>query len=396
MEFEAWHLLVIPLFFGLGWIAARVDIRHVMAESRAVPRSYFKGLNYLLNEQPDKAIEAFLEVARMDPDTLELHFALGALFRRRGELDRAIRIHQNVADRADLSQDHRMKALYELGEDFLKAGLLDRAEAVFRRLETGVHARDSLRNILEIQVLTKDWREAIVTAARLEKLGCPAQNADTAHYYCELALGEMLKGDDDKARDKARADLERALQENKRSARAWMLLGDLEAKAGADEAAIAAWRRLEEVNPAYLPIVAERLTQAYGRCGKQDEAIALLKAYLERRPSPDLLHFLFQTVAQARGWEGARQLAAEELKRHPSLRALDDYLQASNALQQAESDVEGPSLEGHLAQDLVHRQVSRSAYYLCGSCGFKARQYFWQCPACARWESISPEREEHD
>ncbi len=387
MEFEAWYLLVIPLFFGLGWIAARVDIRHVMEESRAVPRSYFKGLNYLLNEQPDKAIEAFLEVARMDPDTLELHFALGALFRRRGELDRAIRIHQNVADRADLSQDHRMKALYELGEDFLKAGLLDRAEAVFRRLETGVHALDSLRNILDIQVLTKAWREAIVTAGRLEKLGCPAQNADTAHYHCELALGEMLKGDD----AQARVDLEAALQENKRSARAWMLLGDLEAKAGADDAAIAAWRRLEEVNPAYLPNVAERLTQAYGRCGKQDEAIALLKAYLERRPSPDLLHFLFQTVAQSRGWDAARQLAAEELKRHPSLRALDDYLQASNAVQQAES-----SVEGRLAQDLVHRQVSRSAYYLCGNCGFKARQYFWQCPACARWESIAPEREEHD
>ncbi|OYY93471.1 MAG: lipopolysaccharide assembly protein LapB [Hydrogenophilales bacterium 28-61-23] len=390
MEFEAWYLLVIPLFFGLGWVAARVDIRHVMEESRAVPRSYFKGLNYLLNEQPDKAIEAFLEVAKMDPDTLELHFALGALFRRRGELERAIRIHQNMADRADLSQDQRMKALYELGEDFLKAGLLDRAESVFRRLEGGAHALDSLRNILEIQVLTKDWRAAIETALRLEKLGCPAQNADTAHYYCELALGAMLKGDI----EIARGELEHALLENKRSARAWMLLGDLEAKLGANDAAIAAWRRLEEVNPAYLPIVSERLTQAYGRGGRQDEAIALLKAYLERRPSPDLLHFLFQTVAQARGWDAARQLAAEELKRHPSLRALDDYLQASNAMQSPDQADQG--VENRLAQDLVHRQVSRNAYYLCSSCGFKARQYFWQCPACARWESILPEREEHD
>jgi len=387
MEFEAWYLLVIPLFFGLGWIAARVDILHVMQESRAVPRSYFKGLNYLLNEQPDKAIEAFLEVAKMDPDTLELHFALGALFRRRGELDRAIRIHQNVADRADLTQEHRMKALYELGEDFLKAGLLDRAEAVFRRLESSVHALDSLRNILEIQVLTKEWREAIITAARLEKLGAPAQNADTAHYYCELALAAMLKGDD----AVARADLSRAIQENKRSARALILLGDLEAKAGNDEAAITAWRQLEEVSPAYLPIVAERLTQALVHCGRQDEALNLLKAYLERRPSPDLLHFLFQTMAQVRGWEAAKQLAAEELKRHPSLRALDDYLQASNAVAQTDA-----SIEDRAAQDLVHRQVSRSAYYQCSSCGFKARQYFWQCPACARWESISPEREEHD
>jgi lipopolysaccharide biosynthesis regulator YciM len=385
VEFEAWYLLVIPLFFALGWVAARVDIHHAMQESRAVPRSYFKGLNYLLNEQPDKAIEAFLEVAKMDPDTLELHFALGALFRRRGELDRAIRIHQNLVDRADLSQDHRMKALYELGEDFLKAGLLDRAESVFRRLETGIHALDALRNILEIQVLTKDWQQAILTAGRLEKLGCPAQNADTAHYYCELAVAAMLKGD----AETARGQLERALDENKRSARAWMLMGDLELKGGRDQAAIEAWRRLEDINPAYLPTVAERLVQAHNRLGRQEEVIALMKAYLDRSPSPDLLHLLFQTVAGRHGWEAARQLAADELKRHPSLRALDDYLQASNA-------VAPESLEGRLAQDLVHRQVSRTAYYQCASCGFKARQYFWQCPACARWESIPPERMEHD
>lgn len=385
LEFESWYLLVIPLFFALGWVAARIDIRHVMQESRAVPRSYFKGLNYLLNEQPDKAIEAFLEVAKMDPDTLELHFALGALFRRRGELDRAIRIHQNLVDRADLSQDPRMKALYELGEDFLKAGLLDRAESVFRRLESGSHAREALRNILDIQVLTKDWPQAIQTAARLEKLGCPAQNADTAHYYSEMAVAALLK--DDFAA--ARAHLDEALRENKRSARAWMLRGDLEAKAGRDEEAIAAWRRLEEINPSFLPTVAERLVQAHIRLGRQEQVIVLLKAYLDRQPSPDLLHLVFQTVAEHQGWPAARQLAAEELKRHPSLRALDDYLQASNAVQPE-------SVEGRLAQDLVHRQVSRTAYYLCGNCGFKARQFFWQCPACARWESIPPERVEHD
>lgn len=385
MEFEAWYLLVIPLFFALGWIAARVDIRHAMEESRAVPRNYFKGLNYLLNEQPDKAIEAFLEVARMDPDTLELHFALGALFRRRGELDRAIRIHQNLVDRANLPQEPRMKALYELGEDFLKAGLLDRAETVFQRLDNGIHAMDALRNILVIQVLTKDWRAAIETARRLEKLGCPAQNVDTAHYYCELALAAMLKNDDAAARDL----LARALEVNRRAARAWMLLGDLEARLGNDPAAIEAWRRLEDVNPAFLPIVAERLLQAHQRAGSIDRAMDLLKAHLELRSSADLLHILFQAVAEHRGWDAARRLAAEELKRHPGMRALDYYLQASNA-------VNPESVESRLAQDLVHRQVSRSAYYLCGGCGFKARQYFWQCPACARWESIAPERVEHD
>lgn len=389
MELEAWHLLVIPLFFALGWTAARVDIRHVMQESRAVPRSYFKGLNYLLNEQPDQAIEAFLEVARLDPDTLELHFALGALFRRRGELDRAIRIHQSLVDRADLPQEQRMKALYGLGEDFLKAGLLDRAEEMFRRLETGPHALDALRNLLEIQVLTKDWQQAIVTARRLEKLGCLSQNANTAHFHCELAAAAMLRGDHASAREQ----LEQALRINRRSARACLLLGDLETQAGNDEAAIAAWRRIEEINPAFLPIAAERLVQAYGRLDRHDQAVRLLQSYLEQRASPDLLHLLFQTVAAHQGWEAARHLAGAELKRNPSLRALDDYLQASNALQTAS---EGERVESRLAQDLVHRQVSQVAYYRCGECGFKARQFFWQCPACARWESISPERLEHE
>ncbi len=389
MELEAWHLLVIPLFFALGWLAARVDIRHVMQESRAVPRSYFKGLNYLLNEQPDQAIEAFLEVARLDPDTLELHFALGALFRRRGELDRAIRIHQSLVDRADLAQDQRMKALYELGEDFLKAGLLDRAEEVFRRLETGAHALEALRNLLQIQVLTKDWQQAVTTAQRLEKLGCLSQNANTAHYHCELAAAAMLRGEG----DVARGHLEQALRKNRRSARAILLLGDLEAQSGQDEAAIAAWRRIEEINPAFLPIVAERLVQAHGRLGRHEQAIRMLRGNLEQRPSPDLLHLLFQTVAARQSWEAARELAADELKRHPSLRALDDYLQASNALLPETSD---GRVESRLAQDLVHRQVSQVAYYQCGDCGFKARQFFWQCPACARWESISPERLEHE
>ncbi len=386
MELEAWHLLVIPLFFALGWAAARVDIRHVMHESRAVPRSYFKGLNYLLNEQPDKAIEAFLEVARMDPDTLELHFALGALFRRRGELDRAIRIHQNLVDRADLAQDHRTKALYELGQDFFKAGLLDRAEEVFHRLETGAFALDALRHILDIQMLTKEWDQAIQTAGRLEKMGCPALNADVAHFHCELAAAASLKGD----REGARRQLEAALAQNRRSARAWIMLGDLEAQAGEDEQAIVHWRRIEEVNPACLTLVAERLMQAYGRLGRGQEGVELLRAYLERRPSTDLLHLLFQTVAEGQGWQAARQLAGEELKRNPSLRALDDFLQASNAV-----DPEAARVENQLAQDLVHRQVSKDANYICGNCGFKARQFFWQCPACARWESIAPERGEH-
>jgi len=385
MELETWHLLVLPVFFALGWLAARVDIRQVVKESRALPASYFRGLNFLLNEQPDKAIEAFLEVARLDPDTLELHHALGSLFRRRGEIDRAIRIHQNLVDRSDLKQDQRLKALFELGLDYLKAGLLDRAEAIFRRLDDGPHALDALRHLREIYALEKEWDKAIETAARLEKMGCHAQDTDTAHYYSEQALNAMLRKDFERARELLR----RALDRNRKAVRATLLLGDIALQAGDAEAALEHWRGVETQNAAYLPIAAERLMTAFGELGRLEEGLELLQAYLLRYPSQDLFHILFNAVAKARGWPAAERLAAEALQRQPGLRTLDDYLQA----RVGQADLPAP-LETRMAQDLVHRQVSRASVYQCGQCGFRARQFFWQCPACARWDSIAPERKE--
>ena len=163
-EFTPVWLLALPIAFGLGWLAARIDIRHLVRESRALPRSYLAGLNFLLNEQPDKAIDSFIEAVKIDPQTVELHFALGSLFRRRGELDRAIRMHQTLVDRDDLNTEQRAQALSELGLDFLKAGLLDRAEAVFVKLrETGMR-EVGLKQLLEIYQQEKDWSKAIEVA----------------------------------------------------------------------------------------------------------------------------------------------------------------------------------------------------------------------------------------
>src|ERR687891_2800114 len=156
MEFEYWWLLGLPLFFGLGWMAARVDIKQIVTESRALPRSFFKGLNFLLNEQPDKAIEAFIEVVKVDPETIELHFALGSLFRRRGEYDRAIRMHQNLLERPGLGAEQKVIALAELGQDYLKAGILDRAEEVFKKLEKSPQPGPARRHLREIYEQEKD------------------------------------------------------------------------------------------------------------------------------------------------------------------------------------------------------------------------------------------------
>src|SRR5688500_17479301 len=170
MEIEYWWLLALPLFFALGWLAARVDIKQLLLESRALPRSYFKGLNFLLNEQPDKAIEAFIEVVKVDPQTIELHFALGSLFRRRGEVERAIRMHQNLVERDDLAQQQKLDALFELAQDYLKAGLLDRAEEQFAKLTGTSHVEAALTHLLEIYQQERDWQKAVDTAQQLEAI----------------------------------------------------------------------------------------------------------------------------------------------------------------------------------------------------------------------------------
>ena len=385
MEFETWQLLVIPLFFAMGWLAARVDIRQVVKESRTVPTSYFRGLNYLLNEQPDQAIEAFLEVARLDPDTLELHFALGALFRRRGELDRAIRIHQNLVDRSDLKQEQRLKALYELGQDFLKAGLLDRAEESFAKLDGTDYAEPSLKFLLEIYEQEKDWIKAVDTAMRLARLSGQSYQKEIANFYCELATQEMMNS---RAED-ARLHLEDALTVHRRCVRSNVLLGDLEAGAGNFDEAVSAWKRIESQSPEHLALVAEKMLDAYSRLERFDEGLRLLKGYLASYPSVEMLNVVFDAELKSKGTEAAYHLVRDELRKHPSIIGLDRLLEA----QLIEAPIERKK-DLELIKNLVHQQAAHLSQYRCDACGFNARQYYWRCPACGGWETYPPRQTE--
>src|SRR5512140_796993 len=235
MDFDLWWLLPIPaLFFAMGWIAARIDIKHLLRESRALPLTYFRGLNFLLNEQPDKAIESFIEVVKVDPQTIDLHFALGSLFRRQGEVERAIRMHQNLLDRPDLAADKRQAATFELAQDFHRAGLLDRAEELFAKLEGSPFEHGSLGFLLSIYEQEKDWPKAIGVTRRMEAIAKQPYYREIAHYDCELAQAALLRADF----AAARGFVEQALAEYKACARATMLLGDIEAQQGAPAAAI--------------------------------------------------------------------------------------------------------------------------------------------------------------
>jgi lipopolysaccharide biosynthesis regulator YciM len=385
MEFEFWWLLAFPLFFVLGWLAARVDIRQVITESRALPNSYFRGLNFLLNEQPDKAIEAFLEVVKLEPETIDLHFALGGLFRRRGEFDRAIRMHENLLEREGLVEEQRLRAMSELGQDYLKAGLLDRAEQVFTRLlDTPQHGL-ARTHLLEIFVQEKDWHKAIDAAHTLEKDTSKPLNTEIAHFHCELALLEAAKGNP----DAAAAHLDAALGVNRQSVRANLMAGDLDAAAGRHEAAIADWRLVETQSAPHMALVVERVLGSYRQLGRSGEGVLWLRALYARQPSQDVFSALYLAVSEAEGADAAKQLAREELRRNPSLRTLDRLLEAQL--------VDADAAERELLQvekGLVASHSQRMMRYQCATCGFKAKQFFWRCPACGRWDSFDPERHE--
>jgi lipopolysaccharide biosynthesis regulator YciM len=385
MDIELWWLLALPLFFALGWLAARVDIRQLVSESRLLPASYFKGLNFLLNEQQDKAIEAFIEVARVNPQTTELHFALGSLFRRRGEVDRAIRMHQNLAERDDLAQDQKLQAVLELAQDYLKAGLLDRAEELFLKLEGTIHAEAAARFLLGIYEQERDWRRAIDTAERLESLTGRSYQKEIANFCCELAARELMQS----RPGEARPHLEAALAHHRLCVRANMLLGDLERDLGRRVAAIAAWQRIESQSPAYLSLVAGRLLDAYRDEGRADEGLNLLRGYLEKYPSLDLLDTVYLATLSADGAPAAYRLVRDEVRRTPTLLGLDKLLEAQllEAPPEKQQDLQ-------LIKQLIHQHTRSLALYKCEHCGFRARQFYWHCPACGEWETYAPKRTE--
>lgn len=385
MEIQYWWFLALPLFFGLGWMAARIDLKHLLSESRALPQSYFKGLNFLMNEQPDKAIEAFVDVIKVEPQTIELHFALGNLFRRRGEIMRAIKMHQSLLERDDLDEAQKLYTLFEIAQDYLKAGLLDRAEESFSKLEGTMYAESSLKFLLEIFEQEKDWLKAVATAEQLARLSGQSYQKEIANFYCELASQEMMNsrtGD-------ARRHLEDALSVHRRCVRSNVLLGDLEESLGRHDEAISAWKRIESQSPDHLCLVSNKMLNAYGKTERHEEGLRLLKGYLASYPSVELLDVVFDAELKTHGVESAYHLVRDELRKHPSLMGLDRLLEA----QLMEAPIERRK-DLELIKNLVHQHAQSLAQYRCESCGFNAKQFYWHCPACGGWETFPPKQSE--
>ncbi len=381
MDFELqWLLLGLPVAFALGWLASHIDLRQWKREQRETPQAYFKGLVLLLNEQQDKAIDAFIEAVQQDPNSTDLHFALGNLFRRRGEYERAVRVHEHLLKRADLPVALRERAQDALAQDFMKAGLFDRAEQAYRALEGSRFDTDARLALLSLYERSRDWRAAIEVARKLELSGTASFASRIAHYWCEIA-------DEAEARQQAEAAAD-ALQQAQlvapKAVRPLLLVGQRLARLGEHSQAMQVFGELLVAHPASFNLVARDHAASAIACAQQAVAREQLESHYRRNPSTDLLAAIALLDSDP-AHQRARLRA--HLREQPTLSAAQQLL--------ALGAVSGATLDAADAQSL-HDAVGRAARplhrYRCAACGFDAQHYFWQCPGCMAWDSYPPQR----
>ncbi len=379
MDFDLqWLLIGLPVAFALGWLASRLDLKQLRRERADSPRAYFKGLNLLLNEQQDKAIDAFIEAVQNDPDTTELHFALGNLFRRRGEFERAVRVHQHLLGRSDLKAADRDRAQLALAQDYMKAGLFDRAEAAWRALEgTSFDAQAQLA-LLSLYERSRDWSHAVEVARRLDAAGDASFANRIAHYECELAEEADAQG---RPAD-AQSALLRAAAASPQAARPGVLAGQRLLRAGDAAGALAAWDQLRGSNPAAFLLVAADYASAALACGQAAAAAQTFLQSLQALPAVELLQAL-ERIDPAPADERLPRLLAH-LKQHPSLSAAQLLLAVPRADWTDEAWV--------ALCEAVARAARPLQRYRCAACGFEAQHYFWQCPGCLSWDSYPTQR----
>lgn len=383
MEFNlTWILLGLPVAFVLGWLASRWDLRQVRADNRQAPKAYFKGLNFLLNEQQDKAIDAFIEAVQNDPDTTELHFALGNLFRRRGEYNRAVRVHEHLLSRADLSRPDRDRAQHALAQDFLKAGLLDRAEEALNRLESTQYEAEARLALLAIYERSRDWAQA---AAIVRKMQASAQgdfSTRLAHYLCEDAQAQVANGQ----LDKAFAQLQQALETAPQAPRPRLELAQLQHRQGQSAQALISLQTLAQNSPAALPLAASLMVEVAEATGQIDQTRTLLLKHYEQTPSLDLLQALVALDKKCGQPDAPGRLRlVKHLERESSLVAAAQWLEGETLTEE--------QYHGTVQKALNHATKPLTRYR-CAACGFEARTHFWHCPGCQSWDSYPARRVE--
>ncbi len=373
--------LLLPLAVISGWIAARLDRKNRRGNSDGQYNSgYFRGINFVLNEQPDKAIEVFTRMLEVNTETVETHLALASLFRRRGEVERAIRIHQNLIARPTLDSEQRAVALYELAMDYHKAGLLDRAENLFLELtEIPAHTEQALRMLLTIYENEREWTKAITTARRLVPLNNEGMNLRLAQYHCELAVESIRDSD----LINARKILKEALKIDSRCARASLLLGQIEADTGRWKQALEAWKQIELQDPELLDEVIDSIASAYRHIGMEQDLFAYLERRIQNNPGPRTIDQLVSIIRNQRGVDEAHRYVLDHLKKQPTLVGLRNLVDLQLDHHQSDQEQSLPLLKSTL-----ERLAGNQQGYQCRQCGFRGLSLHWQCPACHQWVTM--------
>jgi len=375
--------LLLPLAAAASWWFARRGIARVSgAQVDRLRSTYFRGLNYLLNEQPDKAIEVFLQIAEVDSNTIETHLALGNLFRRRGEVDRAIRVHQNLVARPTLNAEQKTSALLELGEDYMRAGLLDRAETLFTDL-VGIDARapSALRHLISIYQQERDWHKAIDHARRLEVATGESQGRMIAQYWCELAEHARSRKD----ADGARRFLAEAFACEANCVRGLIIAGRMAIDAGELPAAVRAFERVVEQDIEFVPEVLGPILSCYEKIGDVRRARDFLAALSERYEGISPVLALARLIESEEGERAAAEFLTVQLRVKPSVRGLMALIELT--LKSATGEARDSLL---VLNELTRKLLEGKAAYRCTRCGFGARAHHWQCPSCKSWGSVKP------
>lgn len=378
MQELLWLLLPVAAASG-WWAAARSMVARDSHPNEANP-VYFRGLNHLLNEEPDKAIDVFVEMLEVDNDTVETHLALGNLFRRRGEVERAIRIHQNLIARPVLTSEQRGQALLELGQDYLRAGLYDRAENLFNELrQERQHVPQALRNLLLIYQQEKDWKACLKTAEELERHAEEDLGVDKSHYYCELAQ----QAERDHQPEAASAYLHMALEQHRECVRANHLLAKMALAAGDTPEALRLLKDAIRRNPDYLPEVVDEIVLAYRELGEQKQLSEFLQEMAQDHPNQGAELHLVDLYHDQQGEAAAIDYLTNYIACTPSLLGLIRLLELQCSQPEGQNDTVLQQVRTQL-----QRLIRDKAAYQCGKCGFEAKTLHWQCPSCHAWGTL--------
>ncbi len=378
-----WPLLL-PAAACSGWLIGRrgYSVKEKNTNNY-LSREYVVGLNYLLNEQPDKAVDIFIKLLDVDSETVETHLALGSLFRRRGEVDRAIRIHQNLIARPQLSLLERKEALMALGQDYMSAGVFDRAERIFLEVVElgGVPEVSSLYGLLAIYQQEKAWEKALETIKKLEMSTGNSMHLQAAHYYCEIA-DQALKSN---AYEKATYAIKQALAVDKQSVRASLMLARLEIKNGRYKQAIRALKHVPEQDAEFLNEIIEPLVHCYRELDAMDECIDYLEQTLPEHPRVSVIFVIAEYLSREKSVDFAIDFVSSQLGRHPSIRGLNRLIYWH--LESAHGKVRD---QLQMLYAITSKFLENKPIYRCGHCGFSGKLLHWHCPSCKQWGRVKP------